>query len=98
MTYYTYILYSQKLGSFYKGHCNNINDRLRRHNSGYEKYTVKGLPWELVWFKMMDSKSEASIFEKKLKNLNQKRLIDLMKRNSEYLTDQGKEIIAKFEL
>ncbi|MBM3186983.1 MAG: GIY-YIG nuclease family protein [Bacteroidetes bacterium] len=31
--FYTYILYSKKLNSFYKGETGNINDRLSRHNS-----------------------------------------------------------------
>ncbi|MFM7466958.1 MAG: GIY-YIG nuclease family protein [Crocinitomicaceae bacterium] len=33
--FYTYILYSKKLNSFYNGESRDILDRLNRHNSGY---------------------------------------------------------------
>ncbi|XOV69361.1 MAG: GIY-YIG nuclease family protein [Fluviicola sp.] len=39
MTHYSYILYSEKLNSFYKGATRDILDRLHRHNSGQETYT-----------------------------------------------------------
>ncbi|RLD45773.1 MAG: hypothetical protein DRI86_05185, partial [Bacteroidetes bacterium] len=33
MSYYTYILFSEKLGSFYKGSTSDIVDRINRHNA-----------------------------------------------------------------
>ncbi|MBP6512087.1 MAG: GIY-YIG nuclease family protein [Bacteroidia bacterium] len=46
--YYVYILYSISTGSFYKGQTSNLEERLKRHNSGSEKYTYKGIPWKLI--------------------------------------------------
>ena len=68
--FYTYILYSSKLGSFYKGETGNILDRLDRHNRGYEKATQFGVPWILLWKGEKATKSEAKLLERKLKNLS----------------------------
>jgi putative endonuclease len=57
--FYTYILYSPKLGSFYKGETGNILDRFNRHNRGYEKATQFGDPWILLWKGEKATKSEA---------------------------------------
>jgi putative endonuclease len=57
--FYTYILYSEKLDSYYTGSTSNIEDRILRHNSGRSIYTKRGIPWKLVYFKIYNSKSEA---------------------------------------
>ena len=69
MTFYTYILQSEKDDSFYIGQTNNLNDRLKRHNSGAEKYTRRKTPWKLYWHAEVTSRSEAMALEKRLKNL-----------------------------
>ena len=76
--FYTYVLYSEKLTSFYKGESGNIVDRLNRHNSGYEKATQSGVPWTLVWKGEKATKSEAKLLERKLKNLSVKRTIEFI--------------------
>ena len=50
--------------------------RLDRHNGRVEKSTKPYAPWELIGFIEKNSRSEAVILEKKLKNLN---TIDLKK-------------------
>ncbi len=72
--YFVYILYSERLAKFYIGQTNNLTERLTRHNSGYEAFTSKGVPWILKWTTEKATRSEAMILEKKLKNLSQKRL------------------------
>lgn len=74
MSYTVYILFSPSTDSYYKGQTSNIDDRLKRHNSGYEKATLAGIPWTLVWSTTKQSRSEAVILEKKLKNLSRKEL------------------------
>ncbi|WP_415831470.1 GIY-YIG nuclease family protein, partial [Flavobacterium terrigena] len=32
-------------GKYYIGQTNNMEDRLRRHNSGYSLSTKNGIPW-----------------------------------------------------
>ncbi len=74
MTYFVYILYSESIDRYYKGHTNNIEQRLSRHNAGYESYTSKGIPWRLILALPKETKSEAVRLEMKLKNLNGARL------------------------
>ena len=81
--FYTYIIYSRKLDSFYKVATKNISDRLHRHNSGYEKATKSGVPWILVWKGEKATKSEAKLLERKLKNLSIKRTIEFILKYSE---------------
>lgn len=79
--FYIYILYSNGHNRFYIGQTNNINERLNRHNSGFEKSTKSYIPWELIGYFEKQNRSEAMILEKKLKNLN---------------TEDLKKLIAKY--
>jgi len=51
-----------------------MENRLERHNNGYEKYTRKYKPWIIALKIEKYSRSEAIILERKLKNLGSKRL------------------------
>ena len=78
--YNVYILYSEKLSKYYIGQTNALNDRIHRHNSGFEKFTSKGMPWKLIWSTTKETRSEAMVLERKLKNLSQNRLQDFIKK------------------
>lgn len=67
--YYVYILKSELNGSFYKGITDNVERRLLEHNSGKEKSTKRYQPWKLVWYTSKNTRSEAVILEKKIKNI-----------------------------
>ena len=81
--YYTYILYSAKLNTFYKGQTKDITKRTKRHNAGLEKSTKNGRPWQLLWSTTKESRPEAVKLETKLKNLSRSKLIDFMIKYSE---------------
>ncbi|PKP10234.1 MAG: excinuclease ABC subunit C [Bacteroidetes bacterium HGW-Bacteroidetes-4] len=66
--FYTYILYAEKSGSFYIGQTNNLSDRLERHNDGKNKYTRNKGPWNIAAFFKCETRSQAVLLEKKLKN------------------------------
>ena len=66
--YWVYILESQLNASYYIGYTQNLDDRLSRHNSGYEKYTKKYIPWKMIYNTPMNSRGEAMKLEKKLKS------------------------------
>ena len=85
MSYFVYILYSDSIQSFYKGQTNDISQRILRHNSGYEKYTQKGIPWILIWAKNFETRSEAVILETKLKNMSKAKLRIFLLRYHEFL-------------
>ena len=74
MKHYTYILKSINHDQYYIGQTNNMENRLERHNKGYEKYTSKYKPWDIALKIEKESRSEAIILERKLKNLGSKRL------------------------
>ncbi len=73
MVCYVYILYSEQHDMYYVGATNDLEDRLRRHNSGIENHTSKYRPWKMLWFTEKPNKSEAFQLEKKLKNLSKVR-------------------------
>ncbi len=74
--YFIYILFSNSNNKFYVGSTNNLQRRLTEHNSGRSKSTKSGLPWELIYFKECNSKSEAYQFEMKIKNRGISRYLD----------------------
>lgn len=67
-------------GNFYTGCTSNIEERIKRHESGYVSYTSSRLPIQLVSYFSFASKYKAFDFEKYLKSgsgkaFAQKRLI-----------------------
>jgi predicted GIY-YIG superfamily endonuclease len=46
--FYVYVLRSSKTGRRYVGSCENVDDRLRRHDAGHSKATRHSIPWILV--------------------------------------------------
>ncbi|MEQ3691778.1 MAG: GIY-YIG nuclease family protein [Flavobacterium sp.] len=74
--FFVYILFSASKAKYYVGQTNNIEDRLIRHNSGFVKSTKLGLPWNLVRFFEVSTRSEAMSLEKKIKGRGAKRYLD----------------------
>src|SRR5258706_436129 len=80
MIYFVYILISQKDNSFYIGQTNNIDDRLKRHNAGQERYTK-------TKFLMMLRSSRSTLFpyatlflSRNIKNLkSRKRILEFIR-------------------
>ena len=73
--FFTYILYSVTLDKYYKGHTNNVYNRLKILNAGTVSSTSTGVPWQLVLVIEKPTRKEAAILERKLKNLNKVRLL-----------------------
>src|SRR5690348_13259385 len=46
--FHVYILRSTRTGRRYVGSCENVEQRLRRHNEGHSKATRHGAPWMLL--------------------------------------------------
>jgi putative endonuclease len=81
--FYVYILQSRVNDTFYKGSTNDLMRRLGEHNNGEEISTSRYLPWDLVWFTIKPTRSEAYALEKKLKNLSFQRTIDFIRKYPE---------------
>ena len=80
MYYFTYMIKSITPGTkkTYVGYTNNIDDRLKKHNSNKGAKSTKGYKWLLIYSKKFKSKNEAMSFEYKLKNNKtlRKKLLD----------------------
>ena len=57
--YFVYVLKSEKDGRLYKGFTDNIDRRLKEHNSGKTKSTKPYKPWKLVYFEECSDKENA---------------------------------------
>jgi putative endonuclease len=66
--YYVYILKSLTNGRFYIGQTNNIERRLRDHNSGQSRYTSLTKPFILLHTEEFSTRAEAVRRERNLKS------------------------------
>lgn len=80
MSYFVYIIYSEKFDAFYKGQTKNLAQRLERHNKGLEKSTARYKPWVLIWATEKETRRDSMALEKKLKNLSRERLSSFIKK------------------
>jgi len=74
--FYTYVLRSIKDNKFYIGQTAKLDLRIERHNLGKEKSTKYRVPFELVYYKGFDTRSEAMEYEKYLKSKKKSRAIE----------------------
>lgn len=80
--FYLYILKNDRDGSFYVGHTQNIQDRLKRHNENRSIYTKNRGTWLLVYLEELTSRSEAMRREKEIKKKKSKKYIEYLVRTS----------------
>ncbi len=57
--FHVYVLRSAKTGRRYVGSCEDVAERLRRHNAGHSKSTRHGVPWVLLHSESFSSRAEA---------------------------------------
>lgn len=62
--YYVYILKSKLFKKIYVGKTDNVERRLKEHNSGKSIYTKRYKPWELLCFEEFVTNIEAINREK----------------------------------
>ena len=65
--YFVYVLRSERTGRLYVGQTENVEDRVRRHNSGTQLSTKAHLPWQLVRVERFESRAEACRREREIK-------------------------------
>ena len=68
MSYFTYVIHSKSANRFYKGHCQNLSQRLKEHNSGQTKSIKAFIPWDIVYFEEFSTRDESIKREKYFKN------------------------------
>ncbi|MCL4539905.1 MAG: GIY-YIG nuclease family protein [Bacteroidetes bacterium] len=69
MGFYVYVLKSLRVGKFYIGQTNSLDDRFRRHNEGRVKSTKAMRSWSMVYFEKYGTRAEAMRRELELKSL-----------------------------
>ena len=57
--YHVYVLRSGTTGRRYVGSCEDVDERVRRHNAGHSKSTRHGVPWILVHRESFSTRGEA---------------------------------------
>jgi predicted GIY-YIG superfamily endonuclease len=55
-------------GTYYTGHTNNLEERMKRHNKGENTYTKPRRPVEIITYLAFSDKYKAFAFEKYLKS------------------------------
>ncbi|MFH0891824.1 MAG: GIY-YIG nuclease family protein [Candidatus Falkowbacteria bacterium] len=74
MKFFVYILYNKKYDKFYIGQTDNLRRRIFEHQNRLSVYTSKyNGGWHLVYQEKYDTRSEAMIQEKFLKNQKSKK-------------------------
>jgi putative endonuclease len=66
--FYVYLLKSLKDNKYYIGQTQNVEKRLKAHNSGLVQSTKPRRPLVLIGYETFDSRNEARWFEYNLKN------------------------------
>ena len=81
MIFYVYMLKSinKEATKTYVGYTNNLNLRLKKHNSGFGAKSTRGRKWKIIYKKKFYDKSLAMSFEYKLKKdkIERKRLLSI---------------------
>ena len=75
MKYFVYILYSEEHNKIYIGYTNNIERRIREHNSGKSAYTKKYKPWRIVYTEEYENEIDARSKERYYKSAAGRRKI-----------------------
>jgi putative endonuclease len=78
MKYFVYILKSKNHNKTYVGYTNNLERRLKEHNSGKSIFTSKFVPWEIIYKEEFDQEIEARKKEKYYKSSAGRRKIKLL--------------------
>jgi len=66
--FYTYVIKSVTCDYFYKGHCEDLEIRLKQHNSGTTESIKSYIPFQIVYFEEFATREEAVKREKYFKS------------------------------
>ena len=73
--FYAYVLKSKSFDFYYKGHCIDLNKRLKEHNAGMTTSIKPYIPFEIVYFEEYDSLDTAIQREKYFKSAAGRRFL-----------------------
>jgi len=95
MSFYVYILASQRNGTLYIGYTDDLSRRMIEHKGG----TFKGFAWKygvdrLVWWEEHETRDSAWMREKRMKKWNRAWKLELIERFNPAWSDLTGEITA----
>jgi len=73
--FFCYVIKSVEFDYYYKGHCEDLELRLRQHNSGMTQSIKNFVPFKLVYFEEFETREEAIKREKYLKSAAGRRFL-----------------------
>ncbi len=83
MSYYVYMLASQRNGTLYVGMTNDLVRRVWEHrNDVVEGFTKRYRVHTLVWFEVADESSAAILREKQIKKWNRRWKLELIEKEN----------------
>src|SRR6185295_2474597 len=82
MKFIVYILFSDSIQKYYSGQTQNLENRLYEHNNGETTSIKNGIPWRVVWYTALDSRSEAMALEGKIKKRGAGRFLNDVSRGA----------------
>lgn len=78
MTYWIYVLQSEKNKTRYIGNTENLEVRLKEHNHGRSRYTSAHCPWKIIYKESVESRAQAIRREKFLKSGTGRKILDTL--------------------
>ena len=73
--FYAYVLKSINHDFYYKGHCENLNERLLQHNSGMTDSIRPYIPFRIVYSEQCNTREDAIKREKYFKSAAGRRFL-----------------------
>ena len=73
--FYAYVLKSVHHDYYYKGHCENMEIRLKEHNAGKTKSIINKVPFEIIYYETFQTREEAINREKYFKTAAGRRVL-----------------------
>ena len=70
--FFVYILEAKESKRYYIGQTTNLEERVKRHNKGYNLSTRAYIPWILKWWKEYETRSGAVKEERILKMIKKR--------------------------
>ncbi|MES2651803.1 MAG: GIY-YIG nuclease family protein [Bacteroidota bacterium] len=74
--FHVYILFSIKRNRYYVGFTNDLERRVKTHNTNHKGFTGHTGDWKLVYQEVFNKKEDAAFKEKLIKNWKSRKLIE----------------------
>lgn len=78
MSFFVYILQSEKTLKYYVGSSDDPDKRLIQHNNSASKSTKHGVPWKLMYTEKYNTRSEAVKREYQIKKKKSRKYIEYL--------------------